>query len=251
MGAAALFGLIAGMVLALSFRLFANRAAIRDLRRRLWGCVLELRLFGEEPALAFATLLRTLRINGLLLARVLPPLAAAAPLLALAAFQGNEFFARTPLQTGADAVLTVRLRGAGDPLPPVGLQTPPWIEVDAPPVHIPAAREISWRLRATAPKVGLCQISVAGQTVTKQLDARTAPQYSATARDARWMEALLEPAESRLPDGPIERIWISRIPAPLSWAGLTLEWWEWSAAIAGIAAWLFSIPLPRPSPAQT
>jgi len=270
MAAAAAAGILTGIVLALSFWLFTNHAAIRTLRRKLWAHVLELRLFGDDPALAFGSLLRISKTNALLLGHALPPLAIAAPVVALLTVPLTDFFARTPLQTAGHAVLTVRLRPAGDraptggmvrsgeptpavearpaadrALPPVELQTPPWVEVDAPPVHVPAAREISWRLRATAPRLGLCRISVAGETVTKELDARPAPRYSSTVRSTAWADALLHPAESRLPAGPVERIWISPVPAPLRFAGVTMEWWEWLAAIAGVTAWLLSIPLAR------
>jgi hypothetical protein len=245
MAAELVFGILAGIVLALSFWLFADRAAIRALRKRLWSHVLEVRLFGDEPALAFGTLVRTLKTNVLLLGHALPPLVLAAPVVALAAFHLSDFFARTPLAAGADAVLTVRLRGPVDPLPPVELHTPPWIDVDAPPVHILAEREVSWRLRATGPNLGLCYISLPGETVSKELDARPGPRYSGTVRAAGWAEALLDPAESRLPDGPVERIWISQLPAPLIWAGVTMDWWEWFAGIAAFAAWVFSIPLAR------
>jgi hypothetical protein len=216
MAAAAIFGILAGVVLALSFRLFANHAAIRTLRRKLWAHVLELRLFGEDPALAFGSLLRIFKTNALLLAHALPPLAAAAPLVILLALPVKNFCTRTPLEMGRDAVLTVRLRPAFRALP-VELRTPAWIAVDAPPVHIPQAREISWRLRA------------------KASGARP--------------DVLLRFVQSRLPRGAIERVWISPLPAP--------PWLEWFAAAACLTAWLASLALarlrpprraPRPSP---
>ncbi len=245
MAAALVFGVLAGMVLALSFWLFADHAAIRTLRKRLWSHVLALRLFGDEPAVAFGTLLGTFKTNALLLGHALPPLAIAAPVLALAAFHLSDFFARTPLETGSDAVLTVKLRSPAEPLPMVVLQTPSWVEVDSPPVRIASEGEISWRLRANEPKLGICYISLQGETVGKELDARPGPRYSGTVRARSWTDALLHPAESRLPDGPVERIWISQGPSPLTCAGVTMDWWEWIAAIASIAAWVFSLLLAR------
>ena len=241
MAAVAVFGTLAGIVVALSFRLFADQAAIRTLRRKLWAHVLELRLFGDEPRLVFGTLMRTSRTNVLLIAHALPPLMIAAPVVALLAVHLNEFLTRTPLQTGGNAVLTVRLRRGSDAMAPVELETPGWVVVDAPPVHVPEAREISWRLRATGPDVGVCRVTARGETATKELEARPGPRYAGRVRSAAWADALLHPAESRLPEGPIERIWISPVPAPLAFAGLTMDWGEWFAAIASITAWL----LPR------
>ncbi len=197
------------------------------LRRKLWARVLELWLFGEEPSLAFSSLIGIVKINALLVAHVLLPLLIAAPVVALLVLPLNDFYARTPLQNGGTAVLTVRSRS----LDAVKLTAPSWIQVDAPPVRVPADREISWRLRATAANRGVCKVSVAGETVTKDLDAPV--------RSRAWWESLLHPAEQRLPEGPIERIWISQAPG--------LDWQEWFAGAASITAWLFSVPLGRSS----
>lgn len=243
--AAVAFGCVAGVVLAVSFRWLADPRAARVLRRKLWAHVLELRLFGEEPGMALGSLLSIARINALLVSKALPPLLAAAPFLALLAVQLNAFYTRTSLQTGGAAVLTVRLRGALEGSAPIDLRTPSWILVDAPPVHVPAAGEVSWRLRATAPHPGVCTISVGGETVTKELDSRPGYRYSGRVRSRAWLEALVHPAEDRLPDGPIERIWITEEPAPLTWAGVTMEWEEWFATAASLAACLLSVWLAR------
>ena len=243
--AAPMFGCLAGTLLALSFRLFADRAAVRTLRRKLWAHVLELRLFGEEPKLALGSLFGIARINALLVGHALPPLLIAAPVVALLLVHLNDFFTRTPLQNGEAAVLTVRSRSPLDSAASIQLQTPSWIEVDAPPVRIPAVGEVSWRLRATAPALGICRISVSGESVTKELDSRPGLRYSGRVRSRAWGDSLVHPAEDRLPDGPIERIWISPAPAPLTCAGVTMDWKEWFAAGASVTAWLLSIPLAR------
>jgi len=221
-------GAIAAAVLALSFRFLGNRAASRVLRRRLWAHVLELRLFGDEPALAFGGLLRILKTNVLLLAHALPPVAAAAPLVVLLAFAARDFSARIPLAAGEDAVLTVRLRGAS--AAPVELQAPPWVAVDSPPVHVPQAGETSWRLRAVAHGSAPCRISAAGESVTKRLDA--------SVRSSAWLDLLRHPVGKPLPHGgAIERIWIAPLPAT--------DWFEWFAVTASLGAWLFHFLLQR------
>lgn len=246
--AAMAFGCVAGVVLAVSFRCLADPKAVRVLRSKLWAHVLALRLFGEEPGMALGSLLGIARINALLLWQALPPLLAAAPFLALLAVPLNGFLTRTPLEAGGAAVLTVRWRGALHAGAPVELRTPSWILVDAPPVHVPADREVSWRLRASAPRLGICRISIGPETVTKELDSRPGFRYSGRVRSRAWLEALAHPPEDRLPDGPIERIWITEEPAPLTWAGVTMEWEEWFAVAASLAAWLLSVSLRRIRP---
>jgi len=229
---AAALGCVAGAVVSLCFRLFAGRTAMQELRRKLWAHVLELRLFGEEPVLAFASLLGIVKINLLLLARALPPLLIAAPVVALIVLPLNEYFTRTPLGEGESAVMTVRLH----PFVVPQLQTPSWIHVDAPPVSVPADGEVSWRLRATAPSRGLCRISVGSESVTKQIDSRPGFHYSGHVRSRGWLDWLERPAENRLPAGPIDRIWIA--PAPS-----IDDWKEWFAIAASFTAWLLPLIL--------
>ena len=106
----AVFGVIAGALLFLSFRKFANLAAIRTLRRQLWGHLLGLYLFGDDPLLALRSLYQLAKANLLLFAHTLPPMLAIAPFAALTLVHLNEFFTRTPLEAGGPTVLTIRLR---------------------------------------------------------------------------------------------------------------------------------------------
>ena len=223
-------GCVAGAIVSVSFRLFGNRAATRQLRRRLWAHVLELRLFGDEPVLAFASLSGIVKINFLLLARALPPLLAGVPLIALIVLPLSDYFTRTPLQDGEDAVVTVRLHPFAVPQ----LQTPSWIRVDAPPVSSPAEGEVSWRLRATRADRGLFRIAAGAEIVTGEVDSEPGFHYDGRVRTRAWSDWLLHPDAGRLPAGPIERVWIA--PAP------TLESWkEWFALAAGLTVWAVQV----------
>jgi hypothetical protein len=224
----AVFGVIGGIVVFVSFRKFANLAAIRTLRRQLWGHLLGFYLFGDDPLLALRSLFQLAKANLLLLAHTLPPLLAIAPFAALTLVHLNEFFTRTPLEAGGPTVLTIRLRQPSS----VSLEAPSWMEIDSPPVHVAAANEISWRLRARAARHGLLKISFGGQSVTKEVDARPAPRYFAKVRAASFAGSLLHPAEARLPAGPIESISLSQSPSAITCGGLTMHWIAWLASIS-------------------
>jgi hypothetical protein len=233
----AIFGFLAGIFLFLAFQRLANIAAMRILRRQLWGHLLGLYLFGDDPLLAIRSLFQLAKANLLLLVHTLPPLLVIAPFAALMIVHLNEFFSRTPLEAGGPTVLTVRLRQPS----PISLEAPSWIEVEAPPVHVVAANEISWRIRAKAPRQGLLKFSSGNEFVTKELDARPAPRYFAKARAGSFAGSLLHPAEARLPAGPIECISLSQAPASITWAGLTMHWIAWLAAISLTTAWTLGL----------
>jgi len=225
------WGALTGMLLFLVFRRFTNATAVRTWKRKRSAHVLSLYLFGDDPALSLRILGQIVKANAALLLHALPPLLIAAPFVTVIAVNLNEFFTRTPLADGGAAVLTVRLGSFQAPQPcDASLQAPAWLQVDLPPVHIPAASEIGWRIRATSPRDGFVEIACNGERVTKEIDARAAPRYLAKLRTRDLFSSLLHPAESRLPEGPITRIAISE--------SLTEPWALWFACIASLTAWL-------------
>jgi len=239
-----LAGIAAGVLVAFAFAKFTDHTAVRVLRRKMWADVLALRLFGDEPALAFGSLLLIARGNVLLLGHALPPLLIAAPAIALLILHLNEFFTKTPMQEGRHTVLTVSLRLPGNQSPPeVVLQPPAWVTIDAPPVHSLSGNEISWRLRTTAPGDGDCVISVDGERITKELDSRPAPGYFSKDRVDSFMGSLLHPAEARLPAGLVQRVSLSQAPASIGFPGLLMDWTAWFAIIASTTALLLNLLL--------
>ena len=152
-------------------QMLTNAAAVRTWKRKRRAYVLSLYLFGDDPALSLRSLGQIAKANAALLLYALPPLLIAAPFVTVIAVNLNQFFTRTPLADGAAAVLTVRVSQ------PCGasVQAPAWLQVDLPPVHIPSASEISWRIRATSPRRGFIEIACNGERITKEIDARAAP----------------------------------------------------------------------------
>lgn len=227
------WGALTGMLLFFVFRRFTNIAAVRTWKRKRSAYVLSLYLFGDDPALSLRSLGQIAKANAALLWHALPPLLIAAPLVTAITVNLNEFFARTPLADGGAAVLTVRLQTLQRC--DVSVQAPAWLHVDSPPVHIPAESEISWRIRAMAPRDGFVEIGCAGERVTKEIDARRGPRYFAKLRAREVGLWLLHPGEGRLPDGPIDRIAIAE--------SLSEPWALWFACIASLTAWLPTVVL--------
>jgi hypothetical protein len=234
--AALVWGALTGLLLFLAFRRFTNIAAVRSWKRKRSAHVLSLYLYGDDPALSLRSLGQIAKANAALLLYALPPLLIAAPFVTVIAVNLNEFFTRTPLADGGAAVLTVRLSSFQANRPcDASVKAPGWLHVDLPPVHIPAANEISWRIRATSPRHGFVEIACNGERVIKEIDARVTPRYFAKLRARDLPSSLLHPAESRLPRGPIERIALSE--------SLTEPWILWFACIASLTAWLPTVAL--------
>lgn len=88
------------------------------------------------------------------------------PLLALRSQAGLVSVNALLLARGQPAVLTLRVRDLGALF---SFSPQDWIRTDAPPIEIPAAREISWRLRALAPLSGLCRVKMGDATAEFRL----------------------------------------------------------------------------------
>lgn len=226
------WGVLTGLLLFAAFHGFTNAAAMRAWKRRRSAQMLCLYLFGDDPALSMRSLGQIAIANGALLLYALPPLLIAAPFVAVIAVNLNEFFTQTPLADRGGAILTVRLTQPCD----ATIHSPAWIEIDLPPVHIPAAREISWRLRATAQRDGLLEIACGGERVSKEIDARPAPRYFPKVRERNFGAWLFHSGESRLPAGPIERVAVSE--------SLASSWFLWFVSIASLTAWLIRWGMP-------
>ena len=198
-----LFGsaLLTGAVAGLAFAKLTNAAMMATLRRQLWAHILGLHLFGDEPAAAFDCLRAVVRTNGLLLWRVLPALAVAAPLVALTVWQISPFLRDTPLNHGDAAVLTVRFNKPLDQIPDPRLPLPQGLVADAPPVHVPSSQEIAWRLRPTSPHT----------------DSKMPAVWTRTMPFARSAT-------------------ISSFAMQFSWFGISMEWGYWFGAAASLAA---------------
>ena len=197
-----LCGALAGAILFLAFRKFTHAAATRTWKRRRQAYVLSLYLFGDEPAQSLRAFGRIARANAALLLHALPPLIVAAPLVAAIAFWLNGWVARTPLTDGRAAVLTARVPANCDPR----LETPAWLRSDSPPVRVPSANEVSWRVRAAAPGAGTVGIACGATHLEAAVDS--------TRGVRSWNSAI---RLSQLPAEPWLG-WFSVIAATVAWA---------------------------------
>ena len=140
------------------FEIFSNHAARDDATRRLWANLFAIRLFADEPRIVMQSLLGVASANARLLACAIPPLAALTPIFLLCYGHLDAFFGSPHLTVGTERVLTVRLHDLKGGWPDMRLETPSWIDIDSPPVHLLDDREISWRIRATRPANGVVRM---------------------------------------------------------------------------------------------
>lgn len=214
---------LATLAAILFFRFTSNHSRRERLWRKLWANLFAIRLYADEPGVVFESLLGVMVANAMLLITALPALVAMS-LLALLLFGPlDRLFGVAPLEVSTPRVLTVKLKHLQAEWPDVRLETPDWITVDSPPVHVFNQREISWRIQARKASVGMVKVIAGSDSVETKIDSRP------------W------PANFQLITSGVS------IPGPeqvLSFLGISLNWVWWFSTFSIVLAfplrWLLS-----------
>ena len=243
--------LVSGIFALLVYRWTSDQAAIAAVKRRLFGHLLEVRLFNDDLRAVLAAQLRLLRENlTYLRLNLVPLLWMIVPFMLLIA-QLQFHYGYDGLEVGERTLLVVDLAPAdpaaaggeeASPRPPVELEAPAGVAVETAGVWVPSLRQVLWRLRADEPGRHELVVRADGESFTKSLFV-VAPEAGArwvrrspTRRRAAILDQLLYPAEPSLPrGGPIERIDVRYPAASISFFGLFDVHWLIAFLILSLA----------------
>jgi hypothetical protein len=164
---------------------------------------MEFWLYVDEPALIWKSWRGLLSANARLLLLLLPPIAILAVPTTALFFYLDATFGHRPLPPGASALVTVQLNAA---TARIHLQAPSGIAIEGRPVHIPSARQITWRIRPVTAVSGALQVSLDGAIFSKSLEAGEGIRRLSLRRVRSLPDLILFPTETPLPPGPLD--WI-------------------------------------------
>lgn len=246
----AIVALVSGIFALLVYRWTSNQEAIAAVKRRLFGHLLEVRLFNDDLRAVLAAQLRLLRENlTYLRLNLVPLLWMIVPFMLLIA-QLQFHYGYEGLEVGERTLLVVDLApqpaaAGGDevaPRPPIELEAPAAVAVETAGVWVPSLRQVVWRLRADEPGRHELFVRVDGEAFTKSLyvaDPEGGARWvrrSPTRRRAAILDQLLYPAEPSLPrGGPLERIDVRYGTAAISFFGLFDMHWLIAFLILSLA----------------
>ena len=208
----AVWGLITWWV----FHRVLNHRAMKTIARRIYAHLLEIRLYSEEPALVWKAQGALIVDNLRFLAVMAPPVLILALPFALLYGPLDSIYGYAPIPLGDSAIVTAQF----DPGVSCTLAAPPGITVETPPVRDFADRNVSWRVRATAPVTGTLSVTQASGNVSRTIASgeRSFMRYSV--RDSNpWIE-------------------IDYPRADVTIAGWPLPWLVWFFGISSLAAGL-------------
>jgi hypothetical protein len=227
------FSMLTGAALTLLYRALADETAIRRTRDVFKARVLEMRLYPDDLVLIFRALGGAIAAQGSYLRVAAKPILIAALIAVPLFIQVESRYARAPLAPGASTIVTVRLKPGLDVLTvPSGLAYASVTMVmnnemrdQMRSVRAPAAREVSWRIKAPAGRRPL-DLEVYGQNYRFGLCAQSDNRAIGHERHARSIMGGL--TEIGLPpigkDSPLEAVSIAYPTASYSVFGARMSW---------------------------
>ncbi len=210
------------------YKLTSNQAAIRRAKDRIKAHLLELRLYKDNMRVTFKAQGAILKANLSYMAANLKPLAVMIVPLVLILAQLSLWYDRAPLRPGEEVLVKAGLEAKADPLSlGLELETPPGLEITAPPVRIPDLHEVVWRVRALAPGKGHLVLRTGGRAIEKSVAVGGGPvsKVSALASRGSIWKTILYPGEAPLPSGtPVRSVEVMYAANRLTAFGLHVHW---------------------------
>ena len=217
---------VSGVLLVWLFGRLSDQDRIREVRDRIRGNLLGVRLFRRDVAvvLGLQRLIVGDTLRFLRLAAV-PMLILAAPVV-LVMVQLHLRFAVRPIEPGAAAVVTVTVRDASMLERPIALCAPAGVSVETPPVKVRATREIAWRVRVERAGFHALRAQVGDETIAKTLVGGAGWGVVPQRRTGQGaLVALFHPGEPSIPAAHgIEAVEVAYPPLDLRLLGVQADW---------------------------
>ena len=217
---------LSGVAMVWIFGKTSDQDRIRRLREQIRGNLIGVRLFQRDVGVIlrlqrriFGDTFRYMRLA------LVPMVVLLVPVL-LIMTQLNLRFAVAPLAPGEAAVVKAFVRDAELLEEPARLETGSGVSVETPAVRMPAAGEVAWRVRATAPGEHRIVVHVGSATVETHLVAGDGWAAVPSRRTGRGVfDTLLYPGEPPIAgDHAIEAVEIGYAALDLRALGWGVHW---------------------------
>lgn len=236
-----LVSLATGIAMLLVFKATSNQAGIAAVKRKIHACLFEIRLFNDDLRAILRAQGELLRHNLVYLRYSFVPLLWMIVPFVLLMAQLQFHYGYRPLAPGEAALVEVVLAegweealpaGAvedfdGFTRPAVELATPEGVRIETPGVWAPELREMSWRVSGERPGDYQLEVAVGGERYGKSLRVADEPavrRLSPIRPGRDLLRQLLYPAESPLPEGPVESIAVGYRDAEVWFLGWDTHW---------------------------
>ena len=218
--------LISGVVMVWIFGKVSEQVTIKQLRERIRGNLIGVRLFQSDIGVVLQLQRRIFGDTFTYMRYALVPMVVLLVLVVLIMTQLNLRFAARPLEPGESAVIKAYVRDVGLLDAEVSLEVPDGMTVETAAVRIPSAREVAWRVRVETRGGHRVKVRVGGQELETRLMAGNQWGAVPQRRTGRGMwDTFLYPGEPPIPnDHPVEAVEIVYPALELGVFGWSINW---------------------------
>src|SRR4051812_21452804 len=219
-----ILSIVIGLVMVVVFRYTSDQDAIATAKDRLKAHLLAVRLYQDQLPVVVRAYGRILLGTGRYIRLAFMPLLIVIIPMTYMIVQIDWYLGYAPIVQSQPFLVKVKAATA-DTINDITLQLPPEIEISAPPVHVPADAEVTWRLVAAKDGTYDINVAAAGQTLAKKLVvAGGLSRISLSRLRAPYWERLFSSSEPALPEGsPIQAIAVTYPARRIEFA-----WTEWN-----------------------
>ena len=216
--------LVVGLLMVVLFGYTSDQKAVGIAKDQLKAHLLAVRLYRDQIPVVMGSYGKILRGTGRYLKLAFKPLLYVIIPITLLMVQIDRYLGATAIPPNVPFLLTVHT--GSDVLNDVTLDLPPEITITAPPVHIPSANEIVWRLIGSKEGKYEVNIAAAGQSAAKAVCVGSGlPRISTIRLRGHFWERMFASAESALPENsPVESISINYPDRNIEVAGYGMNW---------------------------
>jgi len=222
-----LVSVMTGLLMLLIFRYTSDQQRIRETKNAIKAHLLELWLFRDDLRIMLSAQGQILRLNGRYLRLAMKPMMFLILPVALLLISLEAWFGYRPLRPGEVVIVSMRVSdGKIELLERASLEVNGGLTVETPPLRIPLAKEVDWRIRATAVGTHTLQVKVLNHTVEKPLvvSDKLIPVSPRRVLDSFWNK-LLNPMEPPIPsDSPVEQIAVHYPARKIEVFGWEMHW---------------------------
>ena len=232
--------IVIGLLMIVLFGYTSNQKAIKVAKDQLKAHLLAVRLFQDQLHVVMGSYGRILRGTGRYLKLAFIPLLYVIIPITLLIVQLDRYLGSTGIPVNVPFLLTA-LVNSSDAVNNVSLELPPEVTMTAPAVHVPAAREIVWRLAASKEGEYEIKLTGAGENLTKTLHVSSKlVRVSPVRLRGHFWERLFSSTESAVPDkSPIESVAINYPERNIEIAGYEINWIWLFFILSMIAGFIF------------
>ena len=214
----------------------SNQGAIERAKKRMQACLLEMRLYSDEPRLLFraqgSLLLNNARYVGHMLR---PALILGLPMVVLFA-HFDSVYGHRPLRVGESALFTVNTTL---PSRDLALTASGALEVDSVAVGSAVSRQVFWRLRAVSEGSGQVLLDTPHGSVEMAAMVGSGTRYVSASRNGSfWRTFFLSPGESSFALESVDRLGIAYPARDIGLGRFETHWVVWFLVISILAAYL-------------